>query len=425
MNKLSRKSRIVFRVIMLWWMASLMILAMANIGKGAELSVSPMLIEIEQRPNSEHAFSFSVHAKSSGEIKLTPFGMAQQESGHMEFFAASPGKRESKGPFVLLEKSNLNITANRPVVVKGKVVLPRRVRGTKLFAVMVEEGESESKANGIRINVRYAVIIKVKIAGKHVRERGQFDGIRIEKVNGKPMISGVLSNVSLQDYRVRSHLQLRDGNNRLLERIELKSAATWKNGDERSLVFPGAKVRLMGRLEKVTRPGSYRMRIVNRLGRRGQVVVSGEIEIKPEHLAEALPPSVVSRNPNPVRVTPNPIRIKWRKDRTAFSVLTLVNTQVKAVLVRLPSGPTDGNRTGGYTFVPREVRLAGKGRGRVILKQKQVGSMVNAQQTFTAEVVDESGVSTPLEIRTVSGQGATAHYPNSPKHRISLKNGQG
>ncbi len=425
MNNLCPRGRVIFRSVLFGWIVILVLLGMTGLLKGAELSVSPLLIEMTQQPNSEKAFSFSVHAKSRGKINITPYHMAQQESGHVEFFAGSPGKRDPKSPFVLLEKTTMSVPADRPVVVKGKVVLPRRIRGTRLFAVMVEEGDTESKANGIRVNVRYAVIIRVKIAGKHARERGRFDGIRIEKVDGKPMISGVLTNLSLQDYRVRSQLQLRDKNNRLLERIELKSASTWKNGDERSLIFPGARVRLLGRLEKVTRPGTYKMRIVNRLGQRGQVVVSRDIEIGPEHLAKPSPSLKNSDPAGSVQVTPNPVPVKWRRDRTAFSVFTLINTREKPVVVRLPSGESDGDRVEQFSFIPREVRLAARGRGRVILKQRHVGSDPKAQQTFTAQVVDENGVSTPLEIRAVSKPGAIVLKGNPSANRRALKSRQG
>ena len=114
-----------------------------------EISVTPMLIEKSQRPNTSAEFSFSVRANDKTDITLRPYDMAQLATGYMGFSETAPSKNKGQEPRLELETTRLTLPKEKAVKVSGKIKLPSRARGTWLFAVMVEEvtPENEKKAS--------------------------------------------------------------------------------------------------------------------------------------------------------------------------------------------------------------------------------------------------------------------------------------
>lgn len=386
-----------YRMVWVGWAFYLVLLAVVGLAKAAEFSVSPMLIEMEQKPHSKKSFSFSVHARKRGKIKLTPYGMVQNEAGHMEFFQSRPGQRKSNTAYLVLPKNSMTVTAKRPVLITGKVILPRRVRGTQLFAVMVEEDSSTLDKKGIRINVRYAVVIKVNVKGRTIRERGKMRPLVLKSDKKGLLISGLLINDSLQDYRVLADLQVRDKDNRLLERIKMKSFASWKNGEKTSRIFPGAKVRLLGRITKITQPGTYTFFAISRLGKRGQIVTRQKILVTPAMLVNI--PKISGGSDAKVTYSPQTLKLTARADGSALTFLLFNNPSSHPVRIHLSS--TGRNKAGAYTFFPQTMTLRKGGKKRVLLKQQLSGQTADMTLSYSIEVVPDGGKSYRLSIPAI------------------------
>lgn len=417
MKNLSHRGRRFYRLVWVGWAFSLVFLIAVGIAKGAEFSVSPMLIEMEQKPNSKKGFSFSVHAKKRGKIKLTPYGMVQKETGHMEFFQSRPGQRKSNTAYLVLQKNSITVTAKRPALIKGKVILPRRVRGTHLFAVMVEEDSSTLDKKGIRINVRYAVVIKVNVKGRKIRERGKMRPLALKRDKKGLLISGLLINDSLQDYRVLAEVQVRDKDNQLLERIHLKSFASWKNGEKTSRIFPGAKVLLLGRITKITQPGVYSLFAVSRLGKRGQIVTRQKIHVTPAMLVNI--PKVSRGSLAKVTYSPETLKLTARADGSALTFLLFHNPSGHKVEVNFPAN--ERNRAGAYTFFPKTMTLRKGGKKRVLLKQQLSGLKAGMSLSYSIEVVTDGGKSYRLNIPAIVQSRSRKKTGQNETRRVVLR----
>lgn len=363
-----------------------------------ELAVTPMLIEMEHKANARVPFTFTVTANKRTRIKLTPYDMAQQISGHMDFI-----ERSSTTPrntmAISFKNDRLTIPASQPTAIKGTLILPRKQQGTQLVAIMVEEDNPESSGNGIRVNVRYAVIIRVNVLGGLARERGRVERISMSQHEGRLMMSGVLTNLSSYDYRVSSQLEIRDNNNKLLERVKLKSQAAWKNGQDQSRVFPGAQVRLLGPVKSIVQPGQYKVRMISRLGHKGQIVVGQTINLTAEQLPKIVPLKV--DNQPRLAVAPNPLPVTVRPDKSAISFFTVTNSGAESMTVIFPAKSEQARQPSAFQFYPQRIELRPGKQKRVLLKQQFPSAGLPEERTFRAKLMRGTNIQKPLEIRTV------------------------
>ena len=377
---------------------ALLLLSSPDRALAAGISVTPMLIEKSQRPNTSAEFSFSVRANDKTDITLRPYDMAQLATGYMGFSETAPSKNKGQEPRLELETTRLTLPKEKAVKVSGKIKLPSRARGTWLFAVMVQEVAPEKQKKGISIAVRYAVVIKVTVIGKKYRARGRFEEIRLARHDGRLILSGLLTNTSPQDYRVESIAQVRGADNRLVETVRLRSKAAWQKEEALTWIFPAAQVRLFAPLKKLTQPGTYRLRIFNRLGSRGQTVVTQTLHVRPEDVQG--PPGKTKPSGPLIAVNPDPIPVKVRKDLTAFSVFTLSNLAQGTVEVRFPVQPSvsGGESRADFAFLPQELQILPGRKKRVILKQRLDRVSPGKAQVFQAEFRLADGEAQPLPI---------------------------
>lgn len=370
--------------------------------QAAEISVTPMLIELEQKPNSKNSFSFYVRSTEKTNVRLRLFDMSQQVTGYMGFKELPAGKAARPMSRITLDEETLRLPAGRAIQVTGKVHLARKVRGTQLFAVMVEEERPQEKRKGISISVRYAVVVKVNVKGRRHREIGKFDELSlVREKDGTLLLTGILSNNSPQDYNVKSFAQIRGLDNRLVETIELRSKAAWQKKEKHSRIFPGARVRLMGPVRKITKAGIYRVRVLNRLGKRGQAVTRQELRFEPDLFRGITPPG--SSVGTLVQVTPSPIPATVRRNHSTFSVFTLANAGSEAVTVKLPVQGADAGAGAAqtYSFIPQELQILPGRKKRVVLKQQFSGQPDLGERIFKAEVAPPGGAAQTLAIRVV------------------------
>lgn len=245
-----------------------------------EFSVSPMLIEVDGVPNQATEFSFNVKAKGAGDIKLTPFALQQQETGHMDFTQMKE-LPDSSAHWIRLDKTTYKLAKDQNQVIKGKLNVPRKASGNYLAAVMVEEVAPKNKPNGIVVKVRYAVVINVKVTG---RKRARFaktslGGLNYQFKENKPELTAWFTNNSTFDDFLFSEVQIRDENRRLVARFPLKTLSAWQRKENGSRVYPKAKVKLIANMEKLLPPGTYIAMVRSKFGKRPQPLFRQQIVI--------------------------------------------------------------------------------------------------------------------------------------------------
>ena len=350
----------------------------AGLVYSAEFAVSPMMIEIDAKPDQVKEFSFNIRANTAGRVILRPFDMRQEKSGHMGFIEADLSKKEIAASWVSLKRDRYRLRKGQDVHVTGKVNVPRKTHGTYLVSVMVEEDRSGSEETGIAVTVRYAVILKVNVKGRRDRAKSRISDIDILAYKGKLILSGILKNQSKSDYWVKATAQIRDERGRLVEKVTMKTQSAWERHDPKSRVFPGAVVDLVGPIGKLNKPGEYQLLLQTRLGKHGQPSIRKKFIVTKEQLLAAN--VVITSDQQMLAMSPGKLKARLRKNNTTFSSFTITNNGDEEVALNFPQWNDDGviNKKNGknekglthYEFVPKKLVLAPNQRHSVILKQR-------------------------------------------------------
>ena len=364
---------------------------------GTELAVTPMLIEMAPKPRTSNPFSFSVNADKATTVRLELYDMAQQQSGYMAFSEPLGSKKQSAAAWVHLDQETLKLSGSEPGKVTGKIKVPSSARGTRLVAVMVEESKEDS-LQGIVVSIRYAVILRIAVEGKGGRNRGRFSDLTLENAADGLLLTGIFTNQSRQDFPVRSQAQIRGPDNRLLERVILKADSAWQKQEEETRIFPGATVRLHGRVQKLTQPGLYTVRTIHRLGKRGQLVWTKKLMVTPRHLKRTTGKTV--QHKKGVRVLETPVPLTLRRDNSSLSTLTLLNNGKGAVHIRFLN-EWASEQLVGIRFFPDSLGLASGGKSRVLLKQQFKKGLAPTGSVLLAQIIDADGSSRLLKIPTI------------------------
>jgi hypothetical protein len=239
--------------------------------QAAEFAVSPMLIELDAAPDTAVPIRFNVFGKSAGRARIRLAGMQQQATGHMRFLPQTPDVG-GLASWITLDRDALNLRREETATVEGRIAVPRRTpAGTYLAALLVEE-DDDGRKTGIVLNVRYAIIVSVRIAGAQSRIATQFSDLRLEEQGERTFVAASFRNDGTRDDMLDAELQLRDATNRLVHRTPLKSQSAWQRADAGSRVFPGADVVVFGELPATLPAGDYQATVRNRFGGRSQPV---------------------------------------------------------------------------------------------------------------------------------------------------------
>ena len=247
---------------------------------GGEFAISPLVINIEGKKNTKIPFEFTVKAKKTGGVKIKVFDLNQIETGHMGFIEGDEKNKQSKSNWVTLDKDSFSIREGEFSVATGHVVIPRKAKGQHLAAVMVEEVQDKEVKNGIAVNVRYAVILKIDTtSGKKVRSRTKtkFHNLSYRKVEDGWEFEGQFENLSKTEGRLFAELQLRNSEKKLVGRVTLKTLSAWQRNESESMVYPGSKVKIFGKLPKNIVEGDYQVRIKNKFNNRNQPVYREDV----------------------------------------------------------------------------------------------------------------------------------------------------
>lgn len=248
-----------------------------------EFAIAPLVINIAGEKNTRIPFEFTIKAKKPGAVKLKIFDLNQIETGHMGFVEGDKSNKDSKANWVSIKDDEYTIKEGDFSVATGYVVIPSKAKGQHLAAVMVEELENKEAKNGIVVNVRYAVILKIDtVMGKKakIRTKTNFDNLTYRKVEGGWEFEGEFKNESQAEGRLFTELQIRNQDRKLVGRIPLKTLSAWQRNEIESMVYPGSKVKIFGKLPEELLEGNYEVRIKNKFNDRNQPLFKEGITLK-------------------------------------------------------------------------------------------------------------------------------------------------
>lgn len=239
----------------------------------ADLSVSPLIINLDANINEEKSFNFTVKSNKKTKIKVEPFDMVQSYTGHIEFVKNNNPVEEDVASWLVLPTTPIPISPDEPLVINAGLKPKTRDSGEYWVAIMVTE-DQPVVSSGIQLSVRYAIVLQVDIKGYHPKKRlrGELADVEFSDSDGKAKVSGWFTNLSNSEDWLLSEVQIRNTNRRLVDKFPLKSISATERGDRSSRIFPYAKVQLHGELNSDLDPGVYHVMVKNRFGGRSQKV---------------------------------------------------------------------------------------------------------------------------------------------------------
>jgi len=352
-----------------------------------DFAVSPMMIELEAVERSSYEFSFNIFGKSDTNIKLDLFDMNQLETGYMGFSKSETTDLNSMSSWVELEENSLQVRDGDTIAVNGVINVPAKAAGTYLVGVMVEEDIPEEEQSGIAVKIRYAVILNMRVEGSANRRiKTSFEELVVVEQDNETYLQGYFTNESSIDDWLSSQVQLRSSDNKLQERVELKSESAWQRGDAATRVFPGAKVRVYGKLAKPFATDDYNLLVRNRFADKSQPVYRDKVRLTAAAAVGETTKSEARTTTNVLELSAPAVAVAIKANNTSLSSFYVTNNSSETITLAL-SQEIEGLATKGvrdFQFYPPQLELSAGQKSRIVLKQNHLPEMEYGNPTFEA-----------------------------------------
>jgi hypothetical protein len=329
-----------------------------QISLAADLSVQPLYLEFKNMGKEEENFEIKVSSTAAAIVNVTLYEAKQDLSGKLSFIESNNKE------IIELKKNRYSFKRKGVEAITGKIIYPKKLNKTIVYALMIEEEKNEA-IKGIGINVRYAVVFKINTNKRRIYEKGTFSKLNIKKAGQRIVIQGLFENTTVKDYKVISTAYVRDNRNKLIERIPLKTASSWKKDVDESIVFPNSKVHLVGPLSKISKAGTYRITVINKINNKRQIIKKETIKISKDILKQVAKNDVKAGE---IVVRPGPIEITLKNKRQAHYRIEITNPSNENIEVVLPMLSINGSKEKSYTFFPSTLRIMPGKKKYAVLK---------------------------------------------------------
>ena len=331
--------------------------------QAGEFSVAPMMISLDGKAGQKQTFEFTVRAQSAGQVVLNIYKLKQMHSGHMEFL---PLNKDDAGlvKWITLNSDKLKLKDNQSQTVKGKIKIPRGIKGSHLAAIMIEEVRPNN-AKRVSVTVRYAIVIDLKLAADHSRLEGHLAPLRIEQREEGSYIVTEFTNLSSRPEYLKSVIDIRNEEHRLIERISLLTESAQQRKESKSRVFPKTTVGLKGLISKPLKSGILTLSARNRFGRSNLPRGKTEIEFNKNQSTQALGYELA-----PIIIEPT--TLGFSKNEFIVS-----NPYTQAIKLRFPVSSKDGSEH--FQFRPRRITLAPNESNKIALTQHWSNGITSAR----------------------------------------------
>ena len=243
------------------------------------VGVKPLIHNIEIKPGETKEFELTLTPSEKAEkVLFKIFKPEQILDGNLKFVEPTSDNFPAI-EWIKFEKEEVTTIPNEKKVIKGKVTAPFSAEGSHT-AIMMVEPQTLKKMQGVSFKIRYAVKLNIRIDRPGSRNKAELEeGWGLTKgENGEPILETIISNTSLWDYKVSAEATIRDSRRKLVERINLRSAAS--NDKNQIRLYPESKVIHQGEItRRLTHGEEYTVRLFIKYGDHGQIIKSKKIKI--------------------------------------------------------------------------------------------------------------------------------------------------
>lgn len=374
-----------------------------------DFAVSPMMIDLQAQERSSYEFSFNIFGKSDTNIKLNLFDMGQLETGYMGFTKSESSDSNSMATWVQLQESTLRVRNEETVTVNGIINVPPKAAGTYLVGVMVEEDIPEEQQSGIAVKIRYAVILNMRVEGSANRRIStSFEELVVVQQDDETYLQGYFTNESSIDDWLTSQVQIRTSDNKLQERVELKSESAWQRGDTASRVFPGARVRVYGKLSESFASDDYNLLVRNRFADKAQPVYRDTVRIVNAEANDKQAEQKASTPTLALELSEPAIPVAIKPNNTSLTSFYVTNNTNETISLDLAKEIIDLESKGvkDFQFYPPKLELSAGQKSRLVLKQNHLPDSNYGNPTFKAEYRNSKSEVMELLIPTTGGSAS-------------------
>lgn len=291
------------------------------------VGIRPMVIDLSISPGETKEFEITLTPSETEEIvNLNFYQPVQLDTGGLAYQEADP---ETFTPvnWVQLENRQVVLPAGETRRVRGTVTVPFDAGATHTVIIMVEP-EVEEAETGVTFRVRYAVKLNINVERPGYRPAGEVDGFKLQtRENDFPVINAIYKNTSPLHYEVAGEVTIRDEQQRLIERVSLKTPIAWQSGRVSTMIFPGAEVLFTGQVQEPLFPGKYEFRLFFRYAEGRQLIQSKEVIIEEGDF----PASILK----PVEIAPETIEVTLRAGSVSSTVLNIENKTEDNIMLRI------------------------------------------------------------------------------------------
>ncbi|MGM0501983.1 MAG: hypothetical protein ACQERJ_05605 [Bacillota bacterium] len=267
--------------------------------------VKPLVIDVRARPGDQKEFELTLTPSGKEEqvkfdfykpVQLLTGGLKYQKE--TEHFAAKD--------WISLAENEVTLYPDRKKTIKGSIKIPFEASGSHTVVIMVEPQQKVRRKNGLRVKVRYAVRVNIRVQRAGVYPQAdivEFD-LAADKKN-KPQVRAMLENPSQLDYLVAAEATVRDQKRRLVERITLKSPEGNSPELNQTRMYPQSKVAYVGAVTKRLTPGQYKVRVFFKYADHGQIIKAKDVAIKAGQFDFPSPDELAALNVQPQKIMLN------------------------------------------------------------------------------------------------------------------------
>ncbi len=353
----------------------------SNILHAANIGVYPLYIELNGDGKVEESFEINISSDRSAKIKLSVLRASQNKEGKLDFFPMDEKTMNS----ILKMKSKTHTFVRAGVwKARGTIVFPKSGNQTEAFTLMVEEVKPSSE-KGVSVRVRYAVVLKTTNSSKRVFENGKVNNIKIGFNNQNPVLISEFQNLSLKDFKVSSYAIIRDEKNNFIGKLPLKTKSAWQKQSDTSMIFPKAKVELVGEFEKLNLNGNYEVQVVAKINNKRQIIKKQKIKIN----------TLLNKNLNVAKkiITSFPLKkeVFFKEGRGGQYRFVVKNPTDEDIVIVLPQDKV--TPFGDYKFMPRKLVIRKGGEKTAIFKTQKNRKKIWDLSKLKADIQNNLGKS--------------------------------
>jgi hypothetical protein len=258
-----------------------------------DLSLSPLLVELELVPGAKKSFSLHLNNESESNavtIKAYPGDMIQERMG--AYAILEDGKSEfSCADWINLNESFFTIAPGSTRVISAEVKAPRDVFGSRyaavIFEVVPDKGSSEKKLASVEYHFKMPTFVEVTIRrfGGVVKKIDIVD-FKAEPITNPRLMQQVGKNTMSFTATVKNegNMQVKASGSLLIKTKEGRLKRQVPLGTGRGIVLPGATLDMRSLVQKPT-PGEYVAQAIVRYGSPSPAVAEAPFTVGTRSLA--------------------------------------------------------------------------------------------------------------------------------------------